>query len=113
MVFPGIQYTSLSTLLIAAAVWGFLNLLILPVLKLITLPLNLITFGLFSIFLSAFILFLVTQLVPGFSVTSFETTGFILGPLNVPSFHFSTLFAYVVISLSIGLVNGVLPFFLS
>lgn len=71
MLIPGIQVDSLSTALIAAGVLGLINVFIKPVLIILTLPLNVLTLGLFSFIINAFLLKLVTWFVSGFEVSGF------------------------------------------
>ncbi len=68
---PGIAVASFTTALIAALVWGIMGLTIRPILGLLTLPINLITFGLFSFILNALMFWLLAAFVPGFSVAGF------------------------------------------
>lgn len=71
MLIPGIRVDSLSTVFIAAGLLGIINIFIKPVLIILTLPLNIITLGLFSFFINAFLLKLVTYFVSGFQVDGF------------------------------------------
>ncbi len=68
---PGIVVTSFTTALLAAVVWGLVGLTVRPVLGLLTLPINLLTFGLFSFVLNALLFWLVAIFVPGFTVSGF------------------------------------------
>jgi putative membrane protein len=68
---PGIKVDSLSTAVIAACVLGLINIFVRPVLVLLTLPLSILTLGLFYFFVNAFLLELVSYLVSGFVVKDF------------------------------------------
>jgi len=68
---PGIKVDSLSTAVIAACVLGLINVFIRPVVVLLTLPLSILTLGLFYFFINAFLLKLVAYFVSGFEVSSF------------------------------------------
>jgi putative membrane protein len=68
---PGLVITGLSPLLLAALVLGLINAIVRPVLLVLTLPLTLVTLGLFLFILNAFCLWLTSRLVPGFEVHSF------------------------------------------
>src|ERR1700737_4480202 len=70
-VVPHFHYRSLVTLAIAAAVLGLLNAIVRPILFVLTLPLTIVTLGLFLIVLNAIMLELVAWLVPGFRIDSF------------------------------------------
>lgn len=68
---PGITVASFSTAVVVALVWGLVNLIIKPVLGLLTLPITILTLGLFSFILNAFLFWLVAAFVPGFAVAGF------------------------------------------
>jgi len=72
-VYPGVSVTSFGSALVAALVLGLLNTLVRPLLVLLTLPLTLITFGLFLLVINALMLMLVAKLVDGFKVDGFWT----------------------------------------
>ncbi len=68
---PGIRVDSLSTAVIAAGLLGLINVFIKPVLLILTLPLNIITLGLFSFVINAFLLKVVAYFVNGLEVDGF------------------------------------------
>lgn len=68
---PGVAITSLPALLVAALVLGFLNAVVKPVLVLLTLPLTILTLGIFYLVLNAVVFALASVLVPGFAVAGF------------------------------------------
>ncbi|MCE9541629.1 phage holin family protein [Candidatus Kaiserbacteria bacterium] len=59
------------TILLAALVWSVISMVIKPVLAILTLPVTIITFGLFSFVLNALLFWGMTLIVPGFSVAGF------------------------------------------
>jgi putative membrane protein len=67
----GFRVAGFGTALVAAAVFGLVNSTLGMLLKLVTLPLTLITFGLFLIVINALMLLLASAVVPGFDVTGF------------------------------------------
>ena len=67
----GIRVDSLLTALIAAGILGLINAFIRPVLIILTLPLSIITLGIFTFFINAFLLEFVSYLIPGFEVEGF------------------------------------------
>ncbi len=67
----GIRVDSLLTALMAAGILGLINVFIRPVLIILTLPLSIITLGVFSFFINAFLLELVAYIIPGFEVNGF------------------------------------------
>jgi len=68
---PGFHYQSIVTLAIAAAVLGLLNAIVRPILFVLTLPLTVITLGLFLIVLNAIMLEITAWFVPGFRINGF------------------------------------------
>jgi putative membrane protein len=70
---PGVELKSGWTALVVATVLSVLNAIIKPVLVFLTIPITLVTFGVFLLFINAFIIMLVDRIVPGFSVHSFWT----------------------------------------
>ncbi len=66
---PGIRVDTLSTAVIAACVLGLINVFIRPVVVLLTLPLSILTLGLFYFFINAFLLKLAAYFVSGFEVS--------------------------------------------
>ena len=59
------------TILLAALAWSVISMVIKPVLTILTLPVTIITFGLFSFVLNALLFWGMTLVVPGFSVAGF------------------------------------------
>jgi len=68
---PGIQVRSVMAVLAAALVLGLVNAIVRPVLLVLTLPLTLVTLGLFLFVLNAVCLWLTSVVVPGFDVRGF------------------------------------------
>ena len=67
----GVSLDGIVPALIAALVLGVVNALIRPVLLLLTLPINLVTLGLFTFVINAGLLCLAAWLAPGFAIASF------------------------------------------
>ncbi len=72
----GIRADGFFSAFFAAAALGVLNLFFRPVLLILTLPINLITLGLFTLVINAAMLKLASGLIPGFHVTGFWTAVF-------------------------------------
>ncbi len=68
-----VRVSSFGALIFAAAVFGVLNTLLKPLLRLITLPLALLTFGIAWFFVSLLMLVLTDDIVGGFTVNGFWT----------------------------------------
>jgi putative membrane protein len=68
---PGITFNLFQDLIIAAALFGILNTFIKPILIILTLPINLLTLGLFTFVINALMLGLTGSFLDGFNVTGF------------------------------------------
>lgn len=68
---PGAQVDGYISAIIVALVLAVVNSTIGPILKLLTLPLNILTLGLLSLVINVLMVLLVDWLVPGFSLTGF------------------------------------------
>jgi putative membrane protein len=71
-VIDGIRIRSIGMGIVAAGILGIVNAVIRPVVLFLTLPINLLTLGLFTLVINAFMLKIVSDLVPGFSIESFR-----------------------------------------
>ena len=68
---PGIAVASFGSALIAALVLGLLNMLVKPVLVLLTLPITIVTLGLFLLVLNALLFWFAGSVLRGFQVNGF------------------------------------------
>lgn len=68
---PGVHVLDFITALAIAVVLGIINAILRPILIILTLPITLITFGLFLLVINALLIMLTTYIVPGFRVDSF------------------------------------------
>ena len=89
---PGLAARDMGALLIAAIVLGLVNAIVRPVAVILSIPLTILTLGLFLLVVNAGMLALVAALVPSFTVAGF----------------WSALFGAIVVSLVSGLINGAL-----
>lgn len=87
-ILPGIEISSFFDALVVAVVLALLNLLVKPVLVILTLPLTIVTLGIFLLILNGLIVMLAGALVDGFYV--------------------SGLFWAIIFSLLVSLVNAIL-----
>lgn len=67
---PGVEVTLVGALVLAV-VLGIINVFFKPVINLLTLPLNIVTLGIFSLVVNALLIMLASMVVPGFHVTGF------------------------------------------
>ncbi len=70
-IYTGVQVSSFTSALIAAAVIGLLNMVVRPVLVVLTLPVTIITLGLFLFVINALLFWAASGLLPGFHVNGF------------------------------------------
>lgn len=68
---PGVELSDFGAALIAVIIIGLVNAFIKPILVLLTLPVNILTLGLFTFVLNAVMLMLAGSLAPGFKVDGF------------------------------------------
>jgi putative membrane protein len=68
---PGVHVVDFTAALIAAIVLALVNAFLKPILVILTLPLTLLTFGLFILILNVLLVLLVSAIVPGFEVDGF------------------------------------------
>lgn len=78
---PGIGVEGPGTLVLAALLMGLVNAFIRPLIVILTLPLTILTFGLFLIVVNALMFGLVARLLPGFTVA--DATSALLGWLTI------------------------------
>jgi len=76
-IFDGIKFENRSSLLISALLLGFVNAVLRPILLILTLPLTLVTLGLFALVINALMIMLVAKLVNGFKLSGFWTAFFV------------------------------------
>jgi putative membrane protein len=70
-IYPGVHVESFFAALVAALVLGLVNAIIRPLLVILTLPVTLITLGLFLFVINGLCFWLVAEVVQGFTVTGF------------------------------------------
>ena len=70
---PGVRVANAWTAFIAALIIGLVNALIRPLLLLLTLPINILTLGLFTLVINALMFWLASTVVKGFDVADFKS----------------------------------------
>lgn len=85
---------------------AILNALIAPLLRILFIPVNLITFGLFSWFVHVIVLYLLTIVVPAVHIVAWTFPGASLFGFVIPKIAFSSFASFILVSLSVSfLVN--------
>ena len=93
-----------KTLLVAGAGVTAASLLAKPVINLLILPINLISFGLFRWVSSAVVLYLVALVVKDFKIIAFNYPGFTSQWIDLPPLHFEGILAFVAFSFILSLI---------
>lgn len=70
-ILPGVHSSGIIAALVLAIVLGFINAFIRPALVILTLPLSIVTLGIFTLILNALLISLAAAIVPGFSIENF------------------------------------------
>lgn len=81
----GIAVNGIVTAIIVAACLVFINMVVKPIVTILTLPINILTLGLFSIVINGAFFWFVAQVVPNFTVASFSAA--IIGALIISIIH--------------------------
>lgn len=102
LVVPGVDLATFPAALIAAVAIGLVNSTLRPLLSLLSLPINFLTLGAFSLVVNGFCFWLAALVVPGFLVSGFSA--FILGPV-VLSFASTFLNQYFAEKTSVHLLD--------
>lgn len=89
---PGIHIDNFRDLIVAALVLGLLNAFLRPVVLLFTLPLTILTLGLFTLVVNGVMFYLAAHLVTGFRVTGFGTAFLAALLFSLFSFTLNMLF---------------------
>ena len=99
---PNVATDNYLSLIVAGVVLTFLEKIIEPILKLLFLPINIVTLGLFSTVINVFILWLATYFVPGFSIA----------PMIIFGVQLNHFFSLLVVSVAISLFQSFVKFIL-
>jgi putative membrane protein len=68
---PGVSVENLLVALVAALAFALINAFLKPAIMIITLPINILSLGIFTLFINGLLFYLVSKLVSGFSVSGF------------------------------------------
>lgn len=103
---PGVQNYLFAGILLTAGEY-----ILKPILKIISLPISIITFGLFSFVVNAAVLYLITQIYPVIQVSSFTTPQIPTKFFVIPSMHLNIFLSYALISATIYFISKFLSWF--
>lgn len=95
-----------KTLISAAVIWLLLNKIVKPIIKLLLLPINLITLNLFSWVISMLTLFLLQVIVGGISITAYNFPGLTYQGFAIPSLYINVFLSYLITSTALNAVHS-------
>ena len=108
-IYPGFSiFHDVKTLITASVIWLLLNKIVKPIIKLLLLPINLITLNLFSWAVSLITLFLLPMIVSGISISPFDFQGINYQGFSVPPFHLNLFLSFVVASSFLNLIHNII-----
>ena len=100
LIYPGFSVLPVfKTLLTASVIWLLLNKIIKPIIKLLLLPINLITLNLFSWLVGLITLFLLQIFADGVSINSYNFPGISYGGLALPPLFLNIFMSYLLTSI--------------
>lgn len=105
IIIPGLTYTGgIKSLIIGAAAFMLINFILVPLLKILFLPLNLLTLGLFAWVTNVLALYALTT-VSSFQLAPFAFQGLYLNGFNIPAYDLSPLLVAILASFLIGVIT--------
>ena len=104
-IYPGFSFESSEAIIYATAIFAFFYLFVRPILKLLSLPFNLLTFGLFGLVVNVLIIFLISYFIAGFDIVSFSLEELSVLGLSLPGIDVSTLFSVILASSTLSLIS--------
>lgn len=105
-VLPGLTYDGgFRSLFIGAVVFMLINWLVVPLLKVMFLPLNLLTLGIFGWAVNVIALYLMTSVLPQFKLVPFTFSGINLSWIIIPPISLNLLEVAILASFMIGLIS--------
>lgn len=106
-IIPGVHIIQgLSIFFVGGVVLTLLFLVLRPILSIISFPVNMITLGVFNIFINALLIYLLTVFVTEISITAFTYERTNLFGIILPSMSFNTFFAYIYTAFVLTMING-------
>jgi putative membrane protein len=106
MIFSGlVLHGGLQTLIVGGILLTIGFKLLKPILSVISLPFNLLTLGLFSVVIIAFIIFLITLIYPPIEIRAFTFPGVVIWGVEIHKFYVTSLLSYILISVTIYLIT--------
>lgn len=106
LIIPGLTYTGgVKSLIIGGMAFMAINLVLVPLLKVLLLPLNLLTLGLFAWITNVLALYALTSVISDFQLVPFNFAGANFNGFIVPAYELSPFLVAVAASFLIGLIT--------
>lgn len=103
---PGLTYTGgVRSLIIGALAFMAINLILVPLLKILFLPLNILTIGLFAWLINVLALYALTTIVPDFQLVPYFFEGVNIAGIIIPPMELTTFWVAVAASFLIGIIT--------
>lgn len=99
-----------QTILFAGFTLSILMLIVVPILKILFIPINILTFGLLSWLINVIVIYLLTVFVPEIQIREWTFQGTSWAGFVIPSIHFNYLMALIVTSFCISTITDVLNY---
>ncbi|MBI5356217.1 phage holin family protein [Candidatus Collierbacteria bacterium] len=103
----------LNSFLTAGATLTLLNLLVKPILNLLLLPINLLSLGFFRWASSVLIIWMLSKLTPGLSISNYSFQGFNYNGVILPALQFSVLWTLIIGSFMMSIITTLLDWVLN
>ncbi|SRR5258708_1206347 len=105
-VLPFLHFYGENTLILASLALFLLNVVLKPFIKILLLPINIITLGLFSWMIHVVVIFLATLAVPGFTLTAASFPALRIGHYFIPAINLSIIWTYLLFSFLVAFTAG-------
>ncbi len=114
LVYPGFTIKhELKILVTAAVIWFLLNKIVKPIIKLLLLPINLITLNLFSWVVSLITLFLLQIIVGEISISAYQFPGLNFEGFIIPPIYINIFFSYIITSFILNTIMSSIKWLIS
>lgn len=105
-IITGLAYTGgIKSLIVGGAVFMLINLILVPLLKILLLPLNLLTLGIFAWITNVLALYALTTIVSDFQLVPYTFPGFNYNGVAIPAYELSSFLVAVAASFLIGIIT--------
>lgn len=105
-IIPGLTYTGgIKSLFLGAGAFMVINMILVPLLRILLLPLNLLTLGLFAWITNVLALYALTTVVSDFQLIPYTFAGLYYNGLMIPSYDLSPFLVAIVASFFIGVIT--------